>query len=176
MHVFNGQSDTKTTIGIEQYSPTKPHTNCFEILFVVAQKIQKLKSREFQRIDRRLWYGGGFSIKGLVGYVSFKTIMDGPYFVRILEDHLVRNARKQFERRWRLQLDNDPKHTSRVAKQFLNKEVPEVLDWPSNSPDVNPIENLWSIIKRRVEKRKPTNLEELDKFLREEWKKLIRLF
>ncbi|CAF1663328.1 unnamed protein product [Rotaria magnacalcarata] len=46
-------------------------------------------------------------------------------------------------------------------------EIPEVIDWPSNSPDINPIENVWSIIKRRVEKRKPKNLEELDKFLHE---------
>ena len=114
---------------------------------------------------------GGFSIKGLVGYHSFKTIMDGAYYVQILQDHLIRSGRKQFGRRWRLQQDNDPKHKSRVAQQFLSREVPEVIDWPSNSPDANPVENLWSIIKRRVEKRKPTNLEELDKFLHEEWDK-----
>ncbi|CAF4963476.1 unnamed protein product [Rotaria socialis] len=34
-------------------------------------------------------------------------------------------------------------------------EVPEVIDWPSNSPDINPIKNVWSIIKRHVEKRYP---------------------
>lgn len=115
---------------------------------------------------------GGFSIKGLVGYYSFTTIMDGPYYVQILQDHLIGTARKQFGRRWRLLQDNDPKHKSRVVKQFLDKEVPEVIDWPSNSPDVNPIENLWSIIKRRVEKRKPTDLKELDQFLYEEWNKV----
>ena len=79
------------------------------------------------------------------------------------------NARRQFGRRWRLQQHNDPKHKSRLAHQFLSSEVPEVIDWPSNSPDANPGENLWSIIKCRVEKRKPTNLEELNKFLHEEW-------
>ena len=72
-------------------------------------------------------------------------------------------------RRWRLQQDNDPKHKSRLAQQLLSSEVPEVIDWPSNSPDANPVENLWSIMKRRVEKRKPTNLVELNKFLHEEW-------
>ena len=57
-------------------------------------------------------------------------------------------------------------------KKFLDKEVAEIIDWPSNSPDINPIENLWSIIKRRVEKRRPTDLKELVKFLHEEWNKI----
>ncbi len=106
--------------------------------------------------------------KGLVGYHSFKTIVDGPYYVQILQNYLIHSARKQYGRRWWLQQDNDPKHKNRVAQQFLSSEVPEVIDWPSNSPDANLVENLWSIIKRRVEKRKPTNLDELDKFLHEE--------
>jgi len=66
-------------------------------------------------------------------------------------------------------MDNDPKHRSRVAQDFLSRETPEVIDWPSNSPDVNPVENLWAIIKRRIEKRKPENLEQLNTFLHEEW-------
>ena len=101
--------------------------------------------------------------------------MDGAYYIQILQDHLIRNARKQFGRRWRLLQDNDPKHKSRIVKKFLDEEVPEVIDWPSNSPDANPIENLWSVIKRRVEKRGPSNLNELNKFLHDEWNKVDML-
>ena len=96
---------------------------------------------------------GAISVKGLVGYHALKCIMDGAYYVRILEDHLISNVRKPFARRWRLQPDNDPKHQNRLAKDFMNKKVPELLDLPSNSPDVNPIENLCSTIRRRVEKQ-----------------------
>ena len=101
--------------------------------------------------------------------------MDGAYYIQILQDHLIRNARKQFGRRWRLLQDNDPKHKSRIVKKFLDEEVPEVVDWPSNSPDANPIENLWSVIKRRVEKRRPSNLNELNKFLHDKWNKVDML-
>ena len=145
---------------------------CYQLFRNTIRRWSLNPSAEVKRIPKnrqKIMAWGGISVKGLIGYHSFTTIMDGPYFVRILHDHLVPNARKQFGRRWRLQMDNDPKHTSRVAKEFLSREVPEVIDWPSNSPDANPVENLWSIIKRRVEKRRPANLEELNNFLHEEW-------
>ena len=98
--------------------------------------------------------------------------MDGAYYVRILEDHLILNARNQFDQCWRLQQDNNPKHNNRIVEKFLGKEVQVVIDRSSNSPDVNLIVNLWSIIKHRVEKRRPTDLKDSYKFLHEEWDKI----
>ena len=68
-----------------------------------------------------------------------------------------------------MQQDNDPKHISRVIKQFIVKNSINTIDWPSNSPDLNPIENMWTIIKNNVEKRMPQNINELTKFLAEKW-------
>jgi transposase len=115
---------------------------------------------------------GGFSIKGLIGIHTFKRIMDGPYYTVILKNHMLVNAKKQFGTRWTFQQDNDPKHTSKVAKKFFEDENIIIMEWPSNSPDINPIENLWSIIKRRIEKRKPRNIKELETFIIEEWNKI----
>ena len=78
----------------------------------------------------------------------------------------------QFGQNWRLQQDNDPKHRSHICTQFIDEHVPELLEWPSNSPDVNPIENIWSIVKRNVEKRKPVNIDELEFFLAEEFRNI----
>jgi len=58
------------------------------------------------------------------------------------------------------QHDNDPKHTSRVANVALTELKLNVLDWPSQSPDLNPIEHFWSHIAREM-KRKTGALQEL---------------
>uniref|UniRef100_A0A4W5MA59 Tc1-like transposase DDE domain-containing protein n=1 Tax=Hucho hucho TaxID=62062 RepID=A0A4W5MA59_9TELE len=47
-----------------------------------------------------------------------------------------------------------------------------VLEWPSQSPDLNPIEHLWRDLKIAVQRRSPSNLTELEMICREEWEKL----
>ena len=46
------------------------------------------------------------------------------------------------------------------------------MDWPSNCPDLNPIENLWNIVKSNVERRMPKNCGELKQFMEEEWQNI----
>ncbi len=150
----------------------------YQLFRNTIRRWSKYAQEEVKRIPKnkqKIMVWGAFSIKGQISCHSFRTIMDGPLYVKILQEYLLAGAKKQFGSRWRYQQDNDPKHTSKIAKQFLEEEVPETIDWPSNSPDINPIENLWSILKRRVEKRKPSNIDELDRFLHEEWKKVEKI-
>jgi hypothetical protein len=105
-------------------------------------KHPQLEVKRIPKNRQKITVWGEFSSRGQISCHCFKRIMDGSYYVDILQEHLLPGARKQFGRRWRFQQDNDRKHTSKVVKHFLDHHVPETIDWPSNSPDLNPIKNL----------------------------------
>ena len=91
----------------------------------------------------------------------------------ILKQHLKTSVRKfKLGRKWVFQMDNDPKHTSEVVAKWLKDNTVKVLEWPSQSPDLNPIENLWAQLKKRVRARRPTNLIQLHHLCQEERAKI----
>ncbi|XP_061613037.1 coiled-coil domain-containing protein 57 isoform X10 [Phyllopteryx taeniolatus] len=59
--------------------------------------------------------------------------------------------------------DNDPKHTAKIPKEWLQHNSVTVFEWPSQSPDLNPIEHLWKDLKMAAHQRSPSNLTELER-------------
>lgn len=96
-------------------------------------------------------------------------------YIKTLEENLIPflddinlNGRVIFQQ------DNAPPHKSKQTMKWLEDHHIKVMIWPPNSPDLNPIENLWDELEKAVRKRptKPKNLAQLELALSEEWNKL----
>ena len=76
------------------------------------------------------------------------------------------------QRGWVFKHYNDPQHTARATKEWLCKKQFKVLEWPSHTPDLNPIENLWRELKVRVAQQQPQNITALEEICVEELAKI----
>ena len=73
----------------------------------------------------------------------------------------------------KLQQDNAPAYNSILSKTWFSENGLEILEnWPPNSPDINIIKNVWSLLKKRVFQRHPKNIEELWAFRQEEFERI----
>jgi transposase len=120
--------------------------------------------------DRKINVWGCFTATGVGELHLIDGIMDAVKYKRILSTKMIPSANRLFgQDEWVFQQDNDPKHTARTVQSYLSNKQVTVLEWPAQSPDLNPIENLWSILERKVQERSPKSEQQLFDLLQAEW-------
>lgn len=102
----------------------------------------RLKGRPKHPVKVHIW--AGISKPGPTTLMIFEGIMDAQFFVtEIMTNRLLPLVRETFSDGYRFQQDNDPKHTSRLARSFFEENNINWWIMPAESPDLNPIELLW---------------------------------
>ncbi|CAG2188710.1 unnamed protein product [Mytilus edulis] len=115
---------------------------------------------------------GGISRRGTTQILIFEGILKSDFFVNtILRLGLLPFIRQTYPDQHRFQQDNDPKHRSNLSKRFMQENQINWWDiWPSESPDFNPIEMVWSMMKQRLNKKKLSTKNDLTSGIKDFWK------
>ena len=122
--------------------------------------------------------GGGGSV-GIWGCINkqgtgMSSLYDGRLnslrYIDILDDNL-QASRDLFSLGDELiyQQDNAPCHTAGIVTDYFVQNQVEIMPWPARSPDLNPIENLWVWIDRKLQTKVITNKDQLNEAIREAW-------
>jgi transposase len=113
---------------------------------------------------------GCFSSQGIGAIRIIDGTMDSEFLTDTFYRFMVPAARHMWPvGQWYLLQDNAPYHASRETQTWLHNHGIDCINFPPYSPDLNPIENLWAYLKRRIELRFPSNTTELKQILVEEW-------
>lgn len=143
-------------------------------IYAWRRKHEPLQSRHVQQTVK---HGGGniklwscISYSGVGYIVRIDDVLTADLYKQILEEDLLGTMRhyKFSPKRMIFQHDNDPKHIAKIVDKWLSEQEFEVLNWPAQSPDLNPIGNMWRLLKIRLY----SNFEQPPSGMVEHWERV----
>lgn len=150
------------TVQLDQHS---------KLCFRKEKQPRNLKQRPKHPLKVHIW--GGISWRGATKVVIFTGIMTAVRYSEILSASLLPFINECYPEGHRFQQDNDPKHTSKFIANYFDQNGVVWWKTPPESPDLNPIENIWGSLKQFLRSQhKPKNLDELKAGIQEFWSSL----
>lgn len=137
-----------------------------------------VQTSEGQAPSLHVW--AGISLRGKTELVFLRNSVNASTYKEILEDHVHPFIVDKFggTENCILQDDNATPHRATCVQEFKQELGIRTLKWPSRSPDMNPIEHVWSYMKKKIHNfgNPPENLQQLEDAMRECWDQLPQTF
>ena len=112
---------------------------------------------------------------GRISLVEVEDRLNATKYSQILSQNIFEQADRLYgPGLWRFQQDNAPCLKAKTVMKMFSDRGIDVVAHPLNSPDMNPIESIWSIIKKRVQDMQPQNKEQLRKCIWDGWNSVTK--
>ena len=135
-----------------------------------GEKLREVHVDQTVKHPEKKMFWGCFSYYGVGSLRPVEGMMRSAQYIDVLEKKAIPDMQRAFpDGSGVFQQDLAPCHTSKISTNFFRMNNIKVLDWPGNSPDLNPIENLWSIIKIRLRKKDCTTKTKLIEAIIQVW-------
>jgi len=112
---------------------------------------------------------GCISANGLGKLCVLKGTVNSEVYKSVLDKYMIPASEDLFEGEFVFQQDSASCHTSKATLSWLKDNEVQLLPWPVNSPDLNPIENIWGLMKKKLKILAPKDQNELTKFVNRAW-------
>ena len=130
-----------------------------------------------------VWGAIGYNFKGPLIFVEDRLKIDAAIYQELLglfeakirdecNPYKLAHANGTWTRHWTFQQDGAPGHKAISTQRWIDAHFPDMIsnnEWPPASPDINPIELIWGIMKPRVNAEAHPDVESLEEALRREW-------
>ena len=150
----------ETCININRYSTPVWH------------KIKNRPTVSKPKFSAKIMCWGAISYTKKSKLVVVHGTLNATRYIEILKVNFFHENKTNQFKNFYFQQDNTTSHKAKMTSEFFASNRISILPWPPNSPDLNPIENLWQFLKQRVKKRQPKSLDELKNIAIDEWEKI----
>lgn len=123
------------------------------------------------KFQKKLMIWGAISERGCTELHFVTGGMDTDNYLSTLNATLIEPMKIFYPDGYFFQQDNAPAHRAKKTKDWLRHNDINLIEWPANSPDLSPIENVWGVIKREISKQQPKNYEDLQEKIKSLWLK-----
>ena len=162
--------------------------NTFQVIFsdestiaVLDDRVQTVRRRSGEeflpeclkktvKFPSKIMVWGAISVHGTSRLHIVQGTMNQMKYVEMLEGRLLRQVTEWFpDKNFIFQQDDAPCHTGKMSMKWFKTKKIRVLKWPGNSPDMNPIENVWEVLKNEIHSQPITTKNELIEQLIKVW-------
>jgi hypothetical protein len=125
-----------------------------KVQYIRRTKDEPLRDAHFSHLKgyvTKVMFWGAISVFGPLCLVPVSGMMNSEKYIHILETFLLPSAAAVFgDHPWKLLQDAAPCHTAKRTMRFFEENHIHLVEWPKYSPDMNTIENVWSLLKHKL--------------------------